>query len=388
MESLTLVVPGFYPDSAGGAARQALILSDALGRLGVDVTLVAPTVSSEAPANEQTSFGRIDRFRVSAYPNQGGRHIASFLAWTRWFRDRYRRGSRRGTPIYVFHARLHALGPALAAMAGDAPLMIKLGGGGEASDFAALRAKKFFYGHWVQSLLVRRVDCFVANGSQIVTDLQELGVPDQRIAEFPNGVVLPAEAELAGSLERRSGDRFVYAGRMHPDKRVGVLLDAALALADDPHPPHLTFLGDGPERARLQEKAPANERLFDFRGFVPDVYPELGKADFFVSASTREGQSNALLEAMSAGVIPIVGNASGVSDVVDDRRNGFIVKASEPAAFSEFMRMAIAMPAERRRAMALSARRFAEQNIGIDAIAGRTLQALRRVRELRRQSTG
>ena len=42
-------------------------------------------------------------------------------------------------------------------------------------------------------------------------------------------------------------------------------------------------------------------------------------------ASKREGQSNALLEAMSAGVIPIVFKASGVEEVVSDGWNGFIV---------------------------------------------------------------
>lgn len=384
---LVLVVPAFFPDSFGGAERQALILAEALGRLGVDVSLVAPTKSKDLPEIEPTAFGRIERYKVRAYPSAGGRHMISLLAWTRWFRSRYgRRGDYRGVPIYVFHARLHALGPALAAVDGDSPLMIKLGGGGASSDFAALRAKRFFYGGWVQSLLVRRVDCFVANGDQIVVDLKALGVPEGRIAAFPNGVVLPPEAELADASRQRTGDRFLYAGRMHADKCINVLIDAALGLADDARPPHLVLLGDGPERGRLEAKAAQRQQLFDFRGFVQNVYPEFCRADFFVSASRREGQSNALLEAMATGVIPIVCNASGVADVVDHGRTGFIVNASEPAAFSEAMRAAIAMPSDRRQAMAQAARRFAEQNIGIDAIAGRTLEALQRVGEMRRRS--
>jgi glycosyltransferase involved in cell wall biosynthesis len=90
---------------------------------------------------------------------------------------------------------------------------------------------------------------------------------------------------------------------------------------------------------------------------------------------------------MAAGVIPIVYDASGVADVVDHGRTGFIVKASEPEAFSQAMRTAIAMPRDRRKAMALAARRFAEQNIGIDAVAGRTLQALNHITELRRRQS-
>jgi glycosyltransferase involved in cell wall biosynthesis len=387
LSRLLLVAPAFFPDGYGGAERQAAILAEAIGRLGVDVTLVAPTTWADAPEVEPTEFGRIERFKVRNYPNAGGRHMLSFLAWTRWFRRRYGHGEYRGVPIYVFHARLHALGPALAAIKSDAPLMIKLGGGGESSDFAALRAKRFLYGHWIQSLLLKRVDCFVANASQIIADLKALDVPDRRIAAFSNGVVLPPEAGLIEAFGRRNGDRFVYAGRLHPDKRLAVLYEAVVSLVAEPHPPHLVVLGEGPERARLAELAASQQHsnMISFQGFVADVYPELLKADFFVSASKREGQSNALLEAMAAGVIPVVCDASGVAEVVDHGRTGFIVKESEPAAFAEAMRVAMDMSPANRRAMALAARRFAADNIGIDAIARRTLQTLQRVIEMKRQ---
>jgi glycosyltransferase involved in cell wall biosynthesis len=373
---LILVVAGFFPETYGGAERQALILAEALGRRGVDVTLVAPRILPQSPALERTSFGRIERLLVRAYPNYGGRNMRSFLSWTLRFRRRYGQGKYRGVPIYVFHARLHALGPALAAMDGGAPLIIKLGGGGEASDFAALRAKRLGYGRWVQSLLLRRADCFVANGSQIVTDLEALGVPDSRIAAFPNGVVLPAKDVVADALSRRRGDRFVSVGRMVSDKRVAVLHEAAQMLAAEGSRPRVAFLGDGPERDRLARvpATTANPDLFTFPGFRGDVYPDLLQADFFLSASMREGQSNALLEAMSAGVVPIVYGASGAADVVTHGRTGFIVAQSEPDAFARQMRIAMDLPSARRCEMALAAREFAASNIGIDAVARRTIE--------------
>jgi hypothetical protein len=49
------------------------------------------------------------------------------------------------------------------------------------------------------------------------------------------------------------------------------------------------------------------------------------------------------------------------------------------------MRAAMAMSPDRRRAMANAARSFAEQNVGIDVIAGRTLQTLQQVSDRRRQ---
>ncbi|WP_242153080.1 glycosyltransferase family 4 protein [Sphingomonas sp. BAUL-RG-20F-R05-02] len=376
--SLILVVAAYFPDSYGGAERQALILAEALGRRGVTVTLIAPTVARDVPAVEEAVFGRIVRKRLSAYPNLGGRNLLAFLAWSLWVPWRLRDARWRSVPVYVFHARLHALGPALAAMRLGSPLLIKLGGGGEASEFAALRAKKYLYGHWVERLLRRRVDLFVANSTQIASELRKLDIARERIAKFPNGVALPAMTLLEAAIATRSGRRFIYAARLHPDKNVDVLYQAAMRLAAEGAGVHLRLVGDGPEKDRLAPIAAASSHpsAVSFAGFVADVYPELQVSDFFVCASKREGQSNALLEAMSAGVIPIVFKASGVEEVVSDGWNGFIVEDSTPQAFVAAMRRALDLSAAARREMSLAARAFAQENIGIDAIAARTLAAI------------
>lgn len=376
--SLILVVAAYFPDSYGGAERQAQILAEALGRQGVTVTLVTPTVARGLPTDEETGFGRILRKRLRAYPNLGGRNLLAFLAWSLWVPWRLRDPAWRGVPVYVFHARLHALGPALAAMWLGSPLLIKLGGGGEASEFAALRAKKYLYGHWVERLLRRRVDLFVANSAQITAELCKLDIARARIAEFPNGVALPPVDALDATLAGRTGRRFVYAARLRPDKSVDVLYQAAMRLAAEGAELHLRLIGDGPEKDRLAPIVAASPfaAAVSFAGFVNDVYPELQTNDFFVCASKREGQSNALLEAMSAGVIPIVFKASGVEEVVSNGWNGFIVDESTPAAFVAAMRRALGMSGAARREMSLAARAFAQDNIGIDAIAARTLAAI------------
>lgn len=377
--SLILAVAAYFPDSYGGAERQARILAEALGRKGVTVTLVAPTLSRDVPLEEQTKFGRIVRKRVRAWPNLGGRNILSFLSWSVWVPWRLRGPEWRGVPVYVFHARLHALGPALAAWRNGSPLLVKLGGGGEASEFAALRGKKFLYGRLVERMLRRRVDVFVANSKQIASELRTLSIASARIAEFPNGVALPPLDDLHRALAERDGRGFVYAARLHPDKNVDVLYQAAMALSTGGVALRLRLVGDGPERDRLAPLASATSPV-TFAGFVADVYPELQVSDFFVCASQREGQSNALLEAMSAGVIPIVFRASGVAEVVSHGWNGFIVDEAIPVAFAEAMRRALALSPATRREMSLAARGFAQDNIGIDAIAERTLAAIASVR--------
>jgi glycosyltransferase involved in cell wall biosynthesis len=374
------VLAAFFPDSYGGAERQAKILAEALGRQGIDVTLVAPTRSPDAPLEEITSFGSIRRLRVRAYPNLGGRRFGSFLAWSLWVPRIFPPEHWRGVPVYVFHARLHALAAALTAIRLGSPLLVKLGGGGEASEFQTLRSKKFLYGRWVAWLLRRRVCAFVANSGQIARELRSIGIEDARIAEFPNGVELPDAAVLAAAAERRTGHRFVYMARMLPDKNVDVLFYGATGAAADGEQLELVLIGEGPEKDRLQAiqaQGGAQRQIVRFPGFMTDVYPELLAADFFVSASRREGQSNALLEAMSAGVIPIVYAASGVEEVVTDGVNGLIVRDSTPAAFTAAMKRAIALQPAERLNMSQAARAFAEAHIGIDAVAKRTLDLLK-----------
>lgn len=52
-------------------------------------------------------------------------------------------------------------------------------------------------------------------------------------------------------------------------------------------------------------------------------------ARFYLSTSALEGMSNALLEAMSFGVVPLVSNVSGARDIVDPGRSGFLFEAGD-----------------------------------------------------------
>jgi len=381
---LLLVVAAYFPDSYGGAERQAKILAEALGRLGIDVTLVTPSIDAATQAIEETSFGRVERIHVPQYPNYGGRHLLSFVQWTYKFLNRYTQPCFAGVPIYVFHARLHALAPALAARRLHSPLLLKLGGGGESLDFFALEQKRYIYGKMVKRLLLRTVDIFVANSAQIEEDLRRLRVAPSRIISFPNGVELPSQAQIHESFETRTGGRFIYTGRLVADKNVDTLYRAVenlLALENFA----FQFVGDGPELKRLKQLAASTNRSerISFSGGVDDVYPHLLASDFFVSASLREGQSNSLLEAMSAGCIPIVFAASGVEDVVTDGENGFIVREPTATALAAALHNAYALPAATRRRIASSARDRAKEIFSIDAVAERTVSTIALAQRIR-----
>lgn len=127
-----------------------------------------------------------------------------------------------------------------------------------------------------------------------------------------NGVHPPPPALAPKALRRRfdipEGRTVTVAvGRLVPAKGLPRLIASW-------HPAlgHLLILGDGPQRAELQ--ALAKDKPVTLAGFQADARALLGAADLMVFASTREGFSYAMAEALRAEV-PIV--ATPVPGAVD-----------------------------------------------------------------------
>jgi glycosyltransferase involved in cell wall biosynthesis len=152
------------------------------------------------------------------------------------------------------------------------------------------------------------------------------GRPTGRVAERPDHVppaVSPIDAagrELSRARLGLRGRSILSVGRLVPIKGFDVLVRAA-ALAGAPavSPPlTVVILGDGPERARLEEAARRLNVDLRLPGFVSrvDVGRWMVAADLYVQPSLRlpsgrtEGLPTATLEALAAG-LPVVASASG-----------------------------------------------------------------------------
>ena len=80
-----------------------------------------------------------------------------------------------------------------------------------------------------------------------------------------------------------------------------------------------------------------NDNRIIFKGYIPheNVHLEYQKADLFIFPSLSDGFGFAPLEAMSYGVPCMVTNTSGISDIIDNGENGFIIKASSSEEIRE-----------------------------------------------------
>ena len=159
---------------------------------------------------------------------------------------------------------------------------------------------------------------------------RELGVP---VAAVSNGVDLsrfkpgkaPAEIyEKYGLM--RDAPTVLYVGRVDPEKKVGLVIEAFLK-ADVPGA-QLVIVGDGVDKAKLMRKY-GDVDAVKFLGRVvgSDLY-ELYKVGWvFATASEIETQGIVLIEAAACGLPLVAVDAGAVSEVCIDEENGYLCES-------------------------------------------------------------
>lgn len=117
----------------------------------------------------------------------------------------------------------------------------------------------------------------------------------------------------------------VAAGRLVPQKGFDLLLDA-LASTGDRY--HLTILGEGPERAALDDRARTLgvARRVHFLPFTPNPFAHMARADAVVLSSRHEGFPNVLLEAGACGAPCIAFRCpGGIDEILIEGMTGLMV---------------------------------------------------------------
>jgi glycosyltransferase involved in cell wall biosynthesis len=137
--------------------------------------------------------------------------------------------------------------------------------------------------------------------------------------------------------------RVVYSGRLVSYKRVDLLIDAFAAIAEERPEWDLLIVGDGPERAALEARVPAElkERVI-WTGFLDDqaVVTALYKAsDVLVLPSDVEPWAVVINEAAAAGLAIVASDVVGAAaELVHDDVNGQLFFAGHLGALVAALR--------------------------------------------------
>lgn len=148
-----------------------------------------------------------------------------------------------------------------------------------------------------------------------------------------------------------------YAGRLAAEKNLEMLADAWRTLPEHDHC-RLLFIGDGPLRRRLEERAGGRALFVGYR-HGEELARLYASADLFVFPSLTETFGNVVLEAMASGLPPIGFAVRGPVDIIENGRTGRLVANVNADSLRRAMSELAAAP-ERRRTMGAAARRHAE----------------------------
>jgi len=177
--------------------------------------------------------------------------------------------------------------------------------------------------------ILRIPDAIVVLSQAELKTWQEF-VPGQKIAALPNGIdVSPfRKPKSAPGADLRA----VYVGRLAAGKGLDESIEAVADL-----PVRLTIAGSGPEESRL--KARAGDRV-TFAGpvFAAEKLDLFSNSDVLLLPSYSEGLPYSLLEAMAAGVVPVVTPVGAIPDVVLEGVHGRFVPIKDSQAIAQVLR--------------------------------------------------
>ena len=128
----------------------------------------------------------------------------------------------------------------------------------------------------------------------------------------------------------------MHASNFRAIKRIGDIVDA-FARVRKAVPATLLLIGDGPEKTAIVRKVASLGLQRDVRFLGPrkDIERYYAAADVFLLTSRREGCPMTILEAFASEVPVVATRAGGIPELVDDKKNGFLVPVGDIDAIAD-----------------------------------------------------
>lgn len=253
-----------------------------------------------------------------------------------WAIPGVRRTVRRIAPDIV-HAHYLTSNGLLAAAAGVHPLVVSARGSDvNLSMHHPLKRALLRF-------VLRRADLINPVSASLADQLLSLGASPEKMLCLTGGI--ETSRFLERPTPRRPGPvRVICTRHLRPLYGCDLILRAAGRLAERGVPFELMFAGAGDLQARLEREA-GRLRLSDrvvFRGgYESAELPRLlADADVYVSASKSDGTSLSLLEAMAAGVFPVVSDIAANRDWISSE-NGMLFGVNRPDELATCLEAAI-----------------------------------------------
>lgn len=187
---------------------------------------------------------------------------------------------------------------------------------------------------------IRSSDGITAVSKYLADETEEVFKVGKKIAVIPNffePTRFKPKSEACQRVEFVNEDEFLLAhvSNFRPVKRVLDVIDIFDKIQAE-LPARLVLIGEGPDtilaRRQINKRGLADRVIF--LGSQSRVEAVLPCADLFLCPSEEESFGLAALEALACGV-PVIGTSgTGLMEVVDDYRNGFLLPVGDTASMA------------------------------------------------------
>jgi glycosyltransferase involved in cell wall biosynthesis len=232
-------------------------------------------------------------------------------------------------------------------------------------------------------------DLVIAPSEAVKHVLKERGVttPTQVI---PTGIDVEAFRDGDGQGCRQTyeipSDSFVvgHVGRLASEKNLLFLIDSVTRFLNEHSKARFLVVGDGPQREEIEQHV-SSKKIADrviFTGVLKDqaLIDAYHAMDVFVFSSTTETQGMVLAEAMAAGLPVVALKASGVTDILKDGKNGYMIDSENVDLFADKIITCFESSEQTWKEMKLAAKETAN-GLSIDSCANQVLEQYEQLRQ-------
>jgi len=371
----------FPPIGGGGGQAHLSLLHEYAGRAGLTVDVLT---SAPQPGLTVETFAENVRIHKVGIQKQD-LHLwrrSEVLAWLRRAKAPYRRLLHEQTYDVVHAFFGFPTGWLCYRTARRVPYIISLRGSDVPGSNARLQLEYKLLGPLVFKPIWKKAAALVACSEGLKARALQF-LPSAAIEVIPNGVDLerfhpaPASSEETGTKARPV--KLLTVGRLSVTKRLDLLIAAVDRLRGEGAEVKLDIIGGGALESELRQRLDRR----NLRGAVtlagrhgaqemPEIYR---RHDVFVSASSQEGMSNAMLEAMASGLPIVTTRCEGLDELITD--NGLVVEEATVESLCEAIG-ALVKDRAKCETMAAAARKQAER-FTWGAVAERYLELYERV---------
>lgn len=220
-------------------------------------------------------------------------------------------------------------------------VIVKLGGSGTSGDISVSlntlrgRIRLAAFRNWASVVITL--------SSAMKQEAIAAGFREEQIKSMSNGVDAQAfisdkpKSEIKKELGLSGNLVILFVGRLTPVKSLPTLVDALANMLPTFPNLHLLLVGEGPDQILLEKQVRelGIEAHITFAGQQRNIKRYLNAAEIFVLPSKSEGISNALLEAMSAGLACISTSIGGGDEVLDGGKCGLLVQPGDVRAWTQ-----------------------------------------------------